>query len=138
MNPWDNSLNPITMCSCKKRKSASKSREDVAKHRMKYKKEKPIRSLESLDLIYQICTTELGDFSGPEKTRESFVKRSIYAKIAKELTKAYLSEIGARMGRNHSSVINQLNRFEADIKGPVKEKYDHVLNKCKLALETYN
>lgn len=133
MTPWENNLNPITMYAVRDNKATN------AQRRKWYQaKKKKVRKTHKLDVIYKICVQEFGDLSGEEKGREIFIRRTIYAKIAKELTPAYLREIGARMNRKHSAVINQLNHFETDVQGYMRFKYDCLLEKCKKAIETHN
>lgn len=97
--------------------------------------------MNKLKIIYNICCSCFSD-DWTEKTRRKNVifQRAIYYKIARDITRQSLQQIGAKVNKEHATVSHGLKVFKYDIQGVDKvsvrndemyELYQTVRNKCK-------
>tara|TARA_E500000305_G_scaffold101326_1_gene94809 strand:+ start:49 stop:534 length:486 start_codon:yes stop_codon:yes gene_type:complete len=77
------------------------------------------------------------DLFNPTRIRIYVEARSMYFKLLKDNTKMTLAEIGASVGKHHSSVVHLVNQINFDIERipEMRSKYSRLLslyNKCIL------
>lgn len=78
--------------------------------------------------IIDFINTELNiDIRKKKKTNEYVFARTVYYKLAKELTNLPISEIGRQVNKDHCSVLHNLRNFDEVIKRKeLKKIYDIV------------
>lgn len=78
--------------------------------------------------IIDFINTELNiDITKKKKTNEYVFARTVYYKLAKELTNLPISEIGRQVNKDHCSVLHNLRNFDEVIKRKeLKKIYDIV------------
>ena len=76
-----------------------------------------------VDDIINFINKETGiDITKRKRTNEYVFARTVYYKLARELTNLSLEEIGSHVNKDHCSVIHNLRNFDEAIKRPMLKR----------------
>jgi len=76
-----------------------------------------------VDDIINFINKETGiDITRKKKTNEYVFARTVYYKLARELTNLSLEEIGSKVNKDHCSVIHNLRNFNEALKRPILKR----------------